>query len=116
VDDLLIVIGGVAIFGAWSAFGAFLLLFHVLADWQSSPMGRHMMVFMGVIAAILSYALAVYLIADDHAGGIRAWLRIIMYGSLATVGWWRVAILVRLQRETRQSVSDTLGGSTHVPR
>ena len=112
MDNLLIVLGGMAIFGAWSAFASFILLFHVLADWRSSEMGRHIMSFMAVFAVILTYILVVFLVADGHPGGARGWIRLATYGSVAVVGWWRVRILIRTQRESRarQSVTETLEG------
>lgn len=113
MDDLLMILGGVALFTAWAAFAGFMLLFHTLAEWRSSDMGRHIMVFMGVITLILTYVMVVYLTSNSVVGGYRAWVRVMFYGALGWVGWWRVMILIRTQRESRQrkTVVETLEGT-----
>jgi hypothetical protein len=97
-------LGTLALFLTALGFFTFCALFHVLADWRATEMGKHMMTFMLVCTCISSYAFFATAFWSPsipvHLG--KSLVRLIMYGSLGTVVWWRVRILVRMQIQARR--------------
>lgn len=100
MDEWIRVVGGVAYFFVLLGFAAFCLLFHVLAEWKASVMGRHIMAFMLVCTGILSWGFLNYVV-DIH-DTIQAYMRIPIYAALGWVAWWRVKILIDTQIRDRE--------------
>lgn len=99
-------LGNLALIAATSGFVSFVVLYHVLASWRDTRMGRHVMVFMLVCSAILVYITIFSLV--PLSAPPRAIVRLAVYGSLASIGWWRVVLLLKEQRAA--SVEPTISG------
>lgn len=92
----------------------FALLYGVMAPWWRSPIGRNMFTLAFVLAAVFS------LISVQLLFGIqwpaREWVRLAIFGAVATVGWWRLFILLTDQifavRQTMPEAARRLG-ATH---
>lgn len=97
--DVLQVLGIFALAVLTLGFAAFCFLFHVLADWRSTQMGRHVMAFMATITvALLYYCVdSAWELPDWLAIGIRA----PMFGFMSWVVWKRVSLLIKIQKQAR---------------
>jgi hypothetical protein len=76
---------------------AFCVLYHFLAPWWRSTMGRNVMTYGLVVAAVLS--LSVVRLAFGAAVD-TPWfsvLRLVVFAGVPLAIGWRIAILVRLQ-------------------
>lgn len=73
----------------------FVILFAARSSWRSTEMGRHLMAFMGVCAAVLLLAVARRLFGR-YPG--YEWVGVGCYGAIAVIMWWRLLMLVRAQR------------------
>lgn len=70
-------------------------------DWRVTNMGRHLMVFMASLAAILSMIAVETLIEDVLSGGMPGWwewLELVVITSLPFVLAWRRVVLYQAQR------------------
>lgn len=76
----------------------FVIIYAARSPWRSTEMGRHLMAFMGVCAAVL--LLAVARRAFGQYPGYR-WVGIGCYAAVAAIMWWRLLMLVRAQRAQR---------------
>lgn len=99
MNDLLHFLGAIALAALTLGFAAFCFLFHVLADWRATVMGRHVMTFMGSITVILLF----YWV--DLAFDIPAWvcasIQVPLFAFMAIVVWRRVALLIKIQKQAR---------------
>ncbi len=87
----------VLVVGAWLAALVFVVRY-LRTRWFRTPMGVHAMGFMAAVLVILSLASS-YVIWPDWGGdGGRQIVRMISYGLINAILWWRVAILFRGQR------------------
>lgn len=80
----------------------FCVLYHFLAPWWRTTMGRNVMTYGLVVAAVLSLSSA-RIIAG--AGLETTWfqvLRLIVFAGVPMAISWRIAILLRLQREQKR--------------
>jgi hypothetical protein len=102
--NILRTVAGLEMFALTVGVWAFALLFHVLADWKESAMGRHMMSFMVTCGLVLTWAWVGFIFEIDEA--IRGWVRVILYGALAFVVWRQVKILIKLQVISRTPLPD----------
>lgn len=106
--EMVDVLSGLALLGLTLGFGSFCLLFHVLADWRSTEMGRHVMSFMATCTVILLYSWISF--AFEIPMWVRSWVRLVLFGILLYVVWRRVWILIRIQKEARiKNVSELWG-------
>jgi hypothetical protein len=108
VDDFMTGVGAFMLFAVTLGFWAFILLFHVLSDWRASKMGRHIMSLMGVCAAVLTWSWIGLIF--DVPRGVRIWIRLGLYSSLAYVVWHQVMILVKTQVVVRGTPAEVLEG------
>lgn len=106
-------LGIFALLVATAGFWAFILLYHVLADWRKSQMGIHVMSFMGSCAATLTWSWIGLMFPVPEV--VRLWVRVLLWGSVALVVWWRVRILIRGQILARGSAPDVLEGNQDAP-
>lgn len=93
-------IGTAAYFATTLGFVTFCVLYHILADWRASKMGRHMMLFMGVCAFILCYSIFIAYINLPEAWRIAS--RMVIYGALCAVVWRQIVLLVKEQVRARR--------------
>jgi hypothetical protein len=80
---------------AWT----FCILYHAMAPWWRSQMGRNVMTYGLVVAAVLS--LSVVRVAFD-AVVETPWfsiLRLVLFAGVPVAIGWRIAILLRVQRQ-----------------
>jgi hypothetical protein len=103
-------LGNVALAEAALAFIVFVIMYQVTALWRETRMGRHMMTFNLVVAVILSYAFVSTVFGPLPA---REWVRLTVFAAIGAVGWWRVALLWKEQRDARREL--TLRGKHHLP-
>lgn len=102
--------------GNWAAHAAtlgwlvFTLVYGCLAPWWRSPIGRNVLVHGAVLA--VTFGLVSAQLAFGVAWQARGWVRLIIFGSVAAVGWWRLAILLRdhMIRPTRPRRSTQVTG------
>lgn len=102
MDDVLRVLGGIILFVLTIGFWAFTLLFHILSAWKTTAMGKHFMSLMVSCDLILTW-LWVGFVFEEIPPGVRAWVRILLYGTLAFVVWRQVRILIKMQIITRDN-------------
>jgi|SRR3954471_17887346 FtsH-binding integral membrane protein len=96
-------LGTFALFLTTLGFFLFCALFHVLAEWRATEMGKHMMTFMVVCTVILTYASVVTAFTPTPpTTAFRAGVRMIMYSALCVVVWWRVRLLAAYQIQERR--------------
>lgn len=80
---------------------AFCILYQILAPWWRSELGRNVMVYGLVVAAVLSLT-TVRLLAG--AAVETPWfsvLRLIVFSGVPVAIGWRIVILLRIQRDKR---------------
>lgn len=97
---------GVPIVVSWLAAGAFVAGYARRPVWRNTVMGRHMMTFMTVVWAVLSFSL-VTLAVGDYPG--RQYVRGGYWTAIAAVLCWRVALLYRAQRGADLARPDRAG-------
>jgi hypothetical protein len=99
VNDALRVIGNVLIFLALAPTLAFVVLYHLRVDWRASEMGRHVMTFMALIAALLLVAVLRQFVGDS------TWFQVVrmcVFAGLPYVLFQRLWLLLRAQAEVRR--------------
>lgn len=83
---------------------AFVLAYHVLADWRASALGRNVMAFMAVAAVMLSLAVVrAFVQPSDHVLNVA---RLVAYGIVGAIVWHRVWLLFRYSHEGRDEEHD----------
>lgn len=82
----------------FSAIGcvSFVLSYQVLADWRSSALGRNVMGFMFVAAALLSVGVARAFVPELEA--YLDWIRLVAYTAVAYIVWRWLYLLLKAQR------------------
>jgi hypothetical protein len=76
---------------AWASF-----LLHLCTPWQRTEVGRHLLAYAFVIAAILTFTTVRWLWFRTHS--FPTWLQFVQFGTylaLITVMGWRVVLQVR---------------------
>lgn len=97
MDEVLAGISKVGYVFVTLGLAAFVLLFHVLSDWRATPMGRHIMTFMGSMTALTAWSFV-----DDFLPrtiALLVWAPLIW--TLAWAVWWRNKILINAQVKGR---------------
>lgn len=97
------VLGTIGLFVMFGGLTTFVVLYHLLADWRATRMGRHVMAFMAVCAATMTYVVASVLLGYPPG---RDWARVLIYSSLGYVVWWRVVLLLQEQFKARRGIED----------
>lgn len=89
-------------------FGNALLLFAALALiaspfvyhwrsrgwWRATPMGWHLMTFMGVLCEVSIFAVA------NFVWDLPSWVRPVVWASIGVAGWWRLILVGTAERPT----------------
>jgi hypothetical protein len=101
--DVMRVLAGLELLALTIGFWAFTLLFHVLADWKSTSMGRHFMSFMMCCDLVLTWTWVV--LALSLSSTIRVAVAVVLYGALGFVVWRQVRLLVNMQIISRDAVN-----------
>lgn len=96
MDDVLRLLGTIMAVGATGAFGTF-VVWYAGTTWRETPFGRHLMAFMSVLLLVLLYVLFANFI--DVPAGVRLWVRLLAFGAIAGVGWWRVILAFKTERD-----------------
>lgn len=99
MTDFLDCLVGIALALLTLGFSSFVLLFHVLAHWQRSEMGRHVMTFMSTITLILWYFLLDRVFNFPNV--VNSVSQLALFGTMSVVVWKRLALLIRIQKEAR---------------
>lgn len=84
-----------------TALGAFVFVvsyaWMTRGGWRKNSMGVNMMAFMGAIAIVTSLAVTTIVWGVNWPG--REIIRLLCWGSIGALIWWRVIILYRVQHE-----------------
>lgn len=74
---------------------------HLRVPWWATPMGRHLMAYMFVMALVLDLGVVKLIIGDS------AWfqlLRLVVFVGVPVVMTWRLWVQIQAQRTTRTEV------------
>lgn len=91
-------ISDIALGFAFAGFAVFCVLYFLRSDWQSSSVGRNAMALMGACALLLGLAVVRLFGGDAWFERHRDVLRLVSYSLIGAIVWWRVALLIKLQR------------------
>ena len=88
-----------AVISAVEAF-TFVVAYHFYSggQWRRDPMGRHVMAFVAVDAAVLGLAVVRAVAGASLDTGWFAWMRVVVFLGVPWVLGWRLAILLRYWR------------------
>lgn len=64
--------------------------------WRKSVMGRHLMAFMGALGAVM-----VLTVWGMFAGDLPRWIGPVAWLVIASVSWWRLLLLLSMQRNRK---------------
>jgi hypothetical protein len=92
-------LGNVLLLVAAVALIAFPICYHILTGgswrhvgaWRTTTMGVHLMVFMGVFAEVMVFAVA------NFIWDLPSWVRPLIWFQIGAVAWWRVVLLFVIQ-------------------
>lgn len=92
---------------------AFVIAYHLLAEWKTSPLGRNVMALMSVAAVLLSIGVvrAFFPVVEKYVD----WFRLFGYVLIAYVVWRRFFLLLQAQRviSREETRDDGHGRSQH---
>lgn len=79
----------------------FVVAYHLFSGgaWRRDPIGRHVMAFVGVDAAVLALACVRAAAGASLDTGWFAWVRIVVFLGVPWVLGWRLVILLQLYRQ-----------------
>lgn len=92
---------------AWVPYTAFVLLYAFRSPWYVEPIGRSLLLSKGVIAALLSHLLALYIWPDYYGHDV---VRVVIVGGAICAGWYQAITLFRLQQDDRRPVAERRQG------
>jgi hypothetical protein len=90
-------IGDLLIYWA-TAVGALSVIWHARVPWRSTPMGRHLMAYMGSIAAVFLLISIRNVFGDSHWFEI---LRVVVFVAVPVTMTWRFWLQVKARRLDR---------------
>lgn len=80
-----------------TALGATLsVMVYARVPWSHLPMGRHLMCYMVVIAAVLDLSVLRIMFGDSPEFQL---VRLVVFVGMPVVVWWRLVLLVLAQRD-----------------
>lgn len=62
--------------------------------WAKTVMGWHLMSFMGVLGAVMTFA-----VASAVCGPLPTFVRPLVWAAIAVVAWWRLILLFVVQHQ-----------------
>ncbi|MEU3507970.1 hypothetical protein ABZ733_08560 [Streptomyces longwoodensis] len=80
---------------------AFVVIYHLLATWWRTEIGRNVMALVAAVGALLLYTVVVSLWPDGCVAMVLRWVRSCIVLAIAAVVAQRIHVLVRVQRESR---------------
>jgi multisubunit Na+/H+ antiporter MnhF subunit len=92
----------IALVFAFLGFAAFCVLYFLRSKWQDTPVGRNAMALMAACALLLGLAVIRLFAGPDWFDRHRDLLRFASYALIGSIVWWRVALLIKLQRRPRK--------------
>lgn len=96
-------IGNALIF--WAALvGTASVIVHARVDWRRTPMGRHLMIYMAVIAAVLVLSAGKIIFGDSVA---FQFARLLVFAGIPIVMTQRLMIQLKAQRQDRRNGKDS---------
>ncbi|MER6844865.1 putative phage holin [Streptomyces platensis] len=83
----------------FSSAAVFVVTYHLMAPWRSTPMGWHLMLFAGAIGGLGAYTVAIAIVGQDGFGAAalryaRALFLLVMVGLMVQ----RTVMVIRVQR------------------
>jgi hypothetical protein len=81
------------------------VLVYTRVDWRATHLGRHVMSYMTVIAAVL--VLGAIRIFGFESWWFE-WLRVIVYSGVPVVLWWRFFVVWKAQRDSGDELDPTV--------
>lgn len=90
---------------AWVPYMGFVVLFVARSHPWTDPVARSLLLSKGVIAALLSHLLALYIWPDYHG---KDAVRAVIVGGAIAAGWYQAITLFRLQQEDRRTARTDL--------
>lgn len=98
--ELLYLLGTIFAVIATASFGTFVVAYGIRVVWRGTQMGRHLMTFMAVLFVILLYVLFIIFIPVPILP--RMIIRLLCFGGISVIGWWRVYLLFKTQKDGRE--------------
>lgn len=96
------IVRDIALSYAFLGFVAFCVLYFLRSRWQETPVGRNAMALMGSCALLLGLAVIRMFTSEAWFDRHRDLLGAISFVLIGSIVWWRVALLVKLQRRPRK--------------
>ena len=91
----------VALIQAFLAFITFCVLYFLRSRWQSTPVGRNAMALMAACGLALGLAIIRLFSGPEWFDQHRNILGFLSYGLIGAIVWWRVVLLIKVQRKPR---------------
>lgn len=94
--------------GSWllvyaAVVGTLSVIVHSQVQWRRSPMGRHLMAYMAVVALVLDLGAIRFFLGDSPA---FQWLRLVVFVGIPIVMSQRLYLQIRARRESLAERSD----------
>lgn len=89
---------------------AFCVIYHVKAPWWRSEIGRHVMTYSAVVAAVLTLSVVRMLGGASLETPWFQLVRLFVFAGVPVAIAWRIAILLRLQRRPGRHAPDRSEG------
>lgn len=83
---------------AFLGFVAFSLLYALRSPWRSTSVGRNAMALMVVGAVLMGLGVLRMILGGEWFDRHRDFVRLVSYSLISYVVWWRVILLIKLQR------------------
>ena len=98
MDQTVIYLIGSVLLAVAGIIGTASVIVHARVAWRSSPMGRHIMAYMVVIAAVLDLGVARMFVGQSFGFEL---LRLVVFAGVPLVMGQRLLLQVRAQRRER---------------
>lgn len=92
------VVGDALVVSAAVLAVAFCVLYHLVAPWWRSELGRHIMTYSAVVAAVLTLSVVRMIGGASLDTPWFGVLRLVVFGGVPAALLWRIVILLRIQR------------------
>lgn len=94
-------LGDIALVTAFAGCAVFVVRYGALSGWWRTSVGRNMLAFMGVCMVLLGLSTTRMVFGDEWFEAHRDALRLVSFGLVSVVVWWRVVLLVKVQRRDK---------------
>lgn len=86
-------------YGLFAGFATFVVLYSLRSPWWATPIGKNMLAFMTVNLVLMGLGVLRRLFGPAWFEAHRDGLQFFSFGALFVVVWWRVFILVKVQKQ-----------------